>query len=67
MADQMPAQSACQKVRYPTRDAAWAAIDQIDADKRREVGKKESSTYRCPRCRGWHLTAQAPRWARRTP
>lgn len=54
----------CPKRRYPTEDAAWVAIDEA-ADKR-VIGKKESSTYRCRRCKGWHLTAQAPRWARRT-
>lgn len=53
----------CRKLRYPTEDAAWAALD--EAASKRTVGKKESSAYRCRRCKGWHLTSQAPRWARR--
>ena len=55
--------SACSKVRYATEAAAWLALDELDG--KRHLGKKESSAYRCRRCKGWHLTSQAPRWARR--
>lgn len=54
----------CKKRRYPTEDAAWAAVDEARAKRHR--GKTEASVHRCRHCRGWHLTAQLPRWARRT-
>lgn len=53
----------CAKARYPSEAAAWLAVDEASAKRHR--GKTEASVYRCRRCRGWHVTAQAPRWARR--
>lgn len=52
----------CSKIRYRTRVDAQIALASArrkavlgrgpTADKRRE-----ERTYRCPRCRGWHLTS----------
>lgn len=45
------------KLRYRDRVAALLALGRIDdIDPRR--GEKRA--YRCPRCRGWHLTSRPP-------
>lgn len=61
--------STCAKVRFRDELGAKIALSQIavkDGAKRRE-----RRAYRCPRCRGWHLTSQeknnttpanTPRW-----
>lgn len=50
----------CAKVRYATEDAAWAALDRINAE-RRERGnrKKLARVYYCRVHRGWHVTSKA--------
>lgn len=53
--------AACRKRRYPTKLAAWDALDRL-ADKPRKPGEKvETRAYRCGRCKGWHLTSSAHR------
>ena len=47
----------CRKIRY--RSEVDAKIALMDIARRRDQGKenrKECRYYRCPRCRGWHLT-----------
>jgi uncharacterized protein with PIN domain len=46
----------CVKVRYRDRIAALLALTRT-SDERRP--KAERRAYRCPYCRGWHLTSQA--------
>ncbi|MEV7364285.1 hypothetical protein [Streptomyces sp. NPDC091299] len=49
------------KLRYRDRIAAQLALTRIDnLDPRR----REQRTYRCPTCRGWHLTSQGPKGKR---
>nr|AHF25152.1 hypothetical protein [uncultured bacterium Contig1772] len=48
---------ACEsKNRYPTRYDAQEAIDACAAH-----GKTGLHSYRCPYCKGWHLTSKPPR------
>ncbi len=52
----------CAKRRYRTDIAAKFALGRISAaipDEDRP--KRPVRTYRCPKCRGWHLTSQ-PKW-----
>jgi hypothetical protein len=52
----------CSKIRYRDRIAALLALASTGrADQRRE--KNEVRAYRCPDCRGWHLTSQRHRGA----
>jgi hypothetical protein len=46
----------CNKVRFPDELAAMLALN-----KRSNSEKGEIRHYRCPRCRGWHLTSQPKR------
>ena len=53
---------ACErKKRYPTRDDA---LDSLRACQKH--GSRDLHVYRCPYCRGWHLTHKAPQDDRRT-
>lgn len=54
----------CSKVRYRDRIAALIALDRIDDVKRPIGSTREVRAYRCPHCKGWHLTAQAKRGRR---
>ena len=50
------AAEACTKRRYRDEATAEHALARIrDAGDARE--KTPQRTYRCPRCRGWHLTS----------
>ncbi|MFI6560363.1 hypothetical protein [Streptomyces sp. NPDC050534] len=50
------------KFRYRDRIGALFALTGIDnADPKR----REKRTYRCPACRGWHLTSQIKRQTKR--
>lgn len=52
----------CEKVRYATKVEADAALDRIDAERPREIGRKlPVRSCRCFRCGGHHLTSQAKR------
>lgn len=45
----------CEKVRYRDRVAALLALAKIyQQDK---AGHTERRAYRCPKCKGWHLTS----------
>lgn len=53
---------ACErKKRYPTRDDA---LDSLRACQKH--GSRDLHVYRCPYCRGWHLTHKAPQDDRHT-
>lgn len=58
---------SCQdKRRYDTLEAANHKLDRIDAERPRKPGRKlPIRAYRCPLCRGWHLTSQAKRTDRK--
>jgi hypothetical protein len=53
----------CRKIRYRDEVAALLALESTGrrAHKRE---KEEKRAYRCPRCKGWHLTAQSKRRVR---
>lgn len=56
--------SHCSKVRFNSRRGAEAALEDIWS-RPGEVGRKrEIRCYRCPDCKGWHLTSEASRHAR---
>lgn len=51
----------CGKVRYRDRIAAQlalATIGRVDSSRR---PKSERRPYRCPLCKGWHLTSEVRR------
>lgn len=55
----------CHKVRYPTRIDAVRALSstsrgrQLDEFLGLESRRSETRTYKCPRCKGYHLTSKA--------
>ena len=52
----------CRKIRYATKDAAWAGLDRINEELRaRGNRKKLARVYYCRRCRAWHTTSKADR------
>lgn len=52
--------TGCAKIRYRDHIAAKLALASLaHKDKQRE--KTERRAYRCPTCRGWHLTSWDPR------
>lgn len=55
--------SRCPKVRYRDELAAKIALASTSAaaDRRNDEKRRERRAYRCPRCKGWHLTSQPPR------
>ena len=48
----------CRKHRYPDSTSARLALATIIRKDRTDRPKTEARAYRCPRCRGWHLTSQ---------
>lgn len=48
----------CAKRRYRDKIAAKLALASIQADDSSARPKTERRAYRCPRCRGWHLTSK---------
>lgn len=54
----------CQKVRYrdsrEAKDALWSTRKQRQIAERegRNSNRREARTYRCGKCRGWHLSSQ---------
>ncbi len=55
------------KVRYRDEIAAMMAITNI-GEHGRDTGKSPVRPYRCPHCKGWHLTSRATtRRSRRRP
>lgn len=46
----------CEKRRYRDKVAALFALSQVRDDAARP--KVEHRAYRCPECRGWHLTSR---------
>lgn len=49
--------TACSKVRYEQRIDALFALAKCGNTRHTRRPKDEQRIYRCPRCRGWHLTA----------
>ena len=46
----------CRKRRYRDRIAALLAL--AGTGRRKRTRKQETRAYRCPACKGWHLTSQ---------
>lgn len=55
----------CHKIRYQTEIDAKIALSSATyaAAQRSDEKRKEVRVYRCPRCKGWHLTKQGLRKA----
>jgi hypothetical protein len=51
------------KVRYRDEIGAKIALASIGTGRHERRPKSEQRAYRCPWCRGWHLTAQPQRKA----
>lgn len=51
--------SDCAKVRYRTELDAKIALASTNASARKRRG--ETAYYRCPQCKGWHLTSSGRR------
>lgn len=49
----------CQKIRYRTRIDAMISLATLRHQDKPD--HTEQRCYRCPRCRGWHLTSSPPR------
>lgn len=47
----------CRKRRYPDEVSARLALATIRPRHERR-DKTEARAYRCPRCKGWHLTSR---------
>jgi hypothetical protein len=58
-----PARCRTGKVRYRDRVAALVALAQVRRTDSPNRPKQEVRAYRCPLCRGWHLTARRGRRA----
>lgn len=52
------------KRRYRDEIAAMLALGRI-GDRGQDRGDRPVTQYRCPYCRGWHLTSQTRRTASR--
>lgn len=48
----------CAKTRY--RDRIGALIALASTQRAQSSKRAESSVYRCPNCKGWHLTSRYP-------
>ena len=49
----------CRKVYYPTEHAAQVAlVGAVVKRNRGSVRRRESRTYQCPQCGGFHLTSK---------
>lgn len=55
----------CAKVRYPDKlgaKIALASTQASEAQHRKQVSRRaEVRAYRCPDCKGWHLTSRKER------
>jgi hypothetical protein len=51
----------CRKTRYRDRIAAKLALARIHHNDEPTRPKQEQRAYRCPACKGWHLTSQETR------
>jgi hypothetical protein len=47
---------SCSKIRYRDRVAALLALASTARNEQRRE-KNERRAYRCPKCKGWHLTS----------
>ena len=54
----MVEQRRCRKHRYPDETSARLALATIIRKDKTHRPKTEARAYRCPRCRGYHLTSQ---------
>lgn len=50
--------SDCTKIRYRTRVDALIALSRLQRKDSTRRAKLEQRAYRCPNCRGWHLTSR---------
>lgn len=48
----------CRKHRYPDETSARVALATIIRKDKTHRPKTEARAYRCPKCRGFHLTSQ---------
>jgi hypothetical protein len=48
----------CRKRRYRDRIAAQLALSTIQTKDKTDRDKTERRAYRCPTCKGWHLTSK---------
>lgn len=46
----------CRKIRY--RDRLGALMALASTQRARSSGREERRAYRCPDCKGWHLTSR---------
>ena len=58
---QQPRQQPCTKVRYRDKGSALLALDTVQRKFDDEDVKVEKRAYRCPLCKGWHLTSTEKR------
>jgi hypothetical protein len=58
--------SRCAKKRYSDKGTAFLALDTIQRKwDGAAVQKVEQRAYKCPQCRGWHLTSSVSRRTRK--
>lgn len=50
--------NTCTKIRYRDRIAALLALSNARAKDGSRRKKLEQRVYRCPTCKGWHLTSR---------
>jgi hypothetical protein len=48
----------CRKIRYRDKIAALLALARTGSKRRAGRPKDEQRVYRCPVCKGWHLTSK---------
>jgi hypothetical protein len=53
----MTNRARCRKIRYRDRIAALLALATVQARDKPGRPKQERRAYRCPDCRGFHLTS----------
>lgn len=53
--------SRCKKIRYRDEVGAKFALAKIAAGNNKLERRHEQSHYRCPYCKGWHLTSEEQR------
>lgn len=55
--------SACPSGKLRFRDRIGAMMALADCARKDAAKRREVRAYRCPLCRGWHLTSRADRQA----